>query len=70
MGTLLQLIIRDDGKGFNETDSSVKQGIGLRNMRERVEFIGGELEISSEPHFGTEITVLLNLDGLMVWKSR
>ncbi|WP_413284540.1 cache domain-containing protein [Vibrio sp. MA40-2] len=70
LGDMLQLIIRDDGKGFNESDVSVKNGIGLRNMRERVEFIGGEFELSSEPQFGTEITVLLNLDGLMVWKQR
>lgn len=70
MGNMLQLMIRDDGIGFNEADNTVKEGIGLRNMRERVEFIGGEFELSSEPHFGTEITVLLNLDGLMVWKNR
>jgi two-component system NarL family sensor kinase len=70
MGTMLQLIIRDNGIGFEATDTSVKKGIGLRNMRERVEFIGGEFELSSEPEFGTEITVLLNLDGLMVWKNR
>ncbi|MGX9417545.1 cache domain-containing protein [Vibrio sp. RC27] len=70
MGTMLQLIIRDDGIGFQATDASVKKGIGLRNMRERVEFMGGEFELSSEPKFGTEITVLLNLDGLMVWKGR
>jgi two-component system NarL family sensor kinase len=70
MGTMLQLIIRDNGIGFEATDTSVKKGIGLRNMRERVEFIGGEFELASEPQFGTEITVLLNLDGLMVWKNR
>ena len=70
MGTMLQLIIRDNGIGFEATDASVKKGIGLRNMRERVEFIGGEFELSSESQLGTEITVLLNLDGLMVWKNR
>lgn len=70
MSTLLQLIIRDNGIGFEGSDASVKKGIGLRNMRERVEFIGGEFEVSSEPEFGTEITVLLNLDGLMIWKNR
>ncbi|UGA56093.1 cache domain-containing protein [Vibrio sp. VB16] len=70
MGNMLQLMIRDDGVGFDEVDGLVKKGIGLRNMRERVEFIGGEFELSSEPHLGTEITVLLNLDGLMVWKNR
>ncbi|MDC5707227.1 cache domain-containing protein [Vibrio europaeus] len=65
MGNMLQLIIRDDGVGFDVNTSLRKSGIGLRNMRERVEFIGGDFEIESEPGFGTEITVLLELDGLV-----
>ncbi|MGI3027160.1 sensor histidine kinase, partial [Vibrio cholerae] len=69
MGTMLQLMIRDDGVGFSIKDARVKRGIGLRNMRERVEFLGGELELMSEPGFGTEITVLLNLDGLVYGKT-
>ncbi|QSA19909.1 histidine kinase, partial [Vibrio furnissii] len=54
---------------FSIKDARVKRGIGLRNMRERVEFLGGELELMSEPGFGTEITVLLNLDGLVYGKA-
>jgi two-component system NarL family sensor kinase len=34
-------------------------------MRERVEFIGGDFELMSEIGLGTEITVLLTLEGLM-----
>jgi two-component system NarL family sensor kinase len=63
MGNMLQLIIRDDGVGFDVNVKLRRSGIGLRNMRERVEFIGGELDIESEPGLGTEITVLLELDG-------
>ncbi|GLO61053.1 sensor histidine kinase [Vibrio sp. MACH09] len=70
MGNMLQLMIRDDGEGFDDLEASRQKGIGLRNMRERVEFIGGDFELSSEIGIGTEITVLLNLDGLMVWKNR
>lgn len=65
LGNQLQLMVRDDGLGFNANDANHKKGIGLRNMRERVEFIGGEFELMSEQGFGTEITVLLNLDGLV-----
>jgi two-component system NarL family sensor kinase len=65
LGSMLQLIIRDDGVGFDVSTTLRKSGIGLRNMRERVEFIGGEFELESEPGFGTEITVLLKLDGLV-----
>lgn len=65
MGSLLQLVVRDDGIGFNPRQIHGLDGIGLRNMRERVEFIGGEFELESEPEIGTEITVLLNLEGLV-----
>ncbi len=65
MGNMLQLMVRDDGVGFSPKVAFNKRGIGLRNMRERVEFIGGDFEYISEPGFGTEITVLLKLDGLV-----
>lgn len=65
MGNMLQLLIRDDGVGFQVHDAMNKRGIGLRNMRERVEFIGGDFELNSEIGFGTEITVLLTLEGLV-----
>ncbi|MGB1321454.1 MAG: cache domain-containing protein [Vibrio gallaecicus] len=65
MGNMLQLMIRDDGLGFNAQSVMHKRGIGLRNMRERVEFIGGEFELVAETGFGTEITVLLTLEGLV-----
>lgn len=64
-GNQLQLIVRDDGQGFNLNVATHRKGIGLRNMRERVEFMGGEFELMSEQGFGTEITVLFNLDGLV-----
>ncbi len=65
MGNMLQLLVRDDGVGFHPSEALRRNGIGLRNMRERVEFIGGDFELLSEPGFGTEITVLLKLDGLV-----
>ncbi|MEZ8880406.1 cache domain-containing protein [Vibrio lentus] len=65
IGNVLQLLIQDDGVGFNTYKAMDKRGIGLRNMRERVEFIGGDFELMSEIGLGTEITVLLTLEGLM-----
>ncbi|CAH7468543.1 Sensor histidine kinase [Vibrio chagasii] len=65
IGNVLQLLIQDNGVGFNTYKAMEKRGIGLRNMRERVEFIGGDFELMSEIGFGTEITVLLTLEGLM-----
>ncbi len=65
IGNVLQLLIQDNGVGFNTYKAMEKRGIGLRNMRERVEFIGGDFELMSEIGLGTEITVLLTLEGLV-----
>ena len=45
----LRLTIIDDGKGFDPTriDHPRNGGIGLRNMRERIEYHGGKLVIDS-----------------------
>lgn len=47
----LRLTIADDGQGFDSTAMAVhpRRGIGLRNMRERLLAIGGNLRLSSSP---------------------
>jgi two-component system NarL family sensor kinase len=48
-GRALTLTVADDGHGFDPVGVAVhpKRGIGLRNMMERMEAIGGQLAISS-----------------------
>src|SRR6267378_297974 len=57
----LRLEIRDDGEGFKVKDRH--DGVGLTGMRERVEQMGGELEITSSGGKGTKISVLLPCNG-------
>lgn len=58
----LRLIISDNGVGFNIDRIGRRDcGIGLRNMRERIEYMGGEFQIESEPGH-TRLTVTLPLD--------
>ena len=57
----LRLELRDDGDGFKAKDRH--DGVGLRGMRERVEQMGGQLEITSSHDKGTKITVLLPCNG-------
>ncbi|MEY2502245.1 MAG: hypothetical protein QOI07_2579 [Verrucomicrobiota bacterium] len=57
----LRLELRDDGRGFKAKDPH--DGVGLRGMRERVEQMGGELEITSARGKGTRITVVLPGNG-------
>ncbi len=48
------LTISDNGQGFALAGPNGK-GVGLRSMRERVESLGGQLIIESEPQRGTRI---------------
>ena len=57
--TQVQLEITDDGRGFDP--QVVSGGYGLGDMRERVEGLGGRLEISSAPGAGTRIRAWVNL---------
>ena len=57
----ISLSIKDDGKGFDlgaiQTDH--RSGIGLRNMRERMEGLGGTLKIYADDD-GTEVQAWLD----------
>jgi signal transduction histidine kinase len=55
--------IEDDGCGFNLKKASASDGMGLKNMRERTELIGGKLKIHSTPGKGTKITVTVPKDS-------
>lgn len=52
-----QLVVKDDGTGFDE--STIKPGNGLYNMKKRTEELGGKLEIDSEMGKGTSVTLLI-----------
>ena len=52
------LTITDDGKGF-DVNGPPNAGLGLISMRERVESVGGVLEIHATPEAGTRLTVTI-----------
>ncbi|NJO39448.1 MAG: response regulator [Cyanobacteria bacterium CRU_2_1] len=49
----LQLILRDNGKGFRISEN--RTGFGLQGMQERIDAVGGHLEITSAPGAGCQI---------------
>jgi two-component system NarL family sensor kinase len=59
----LALDISDDGQGFelDRVQLDPKRGIGLRNMRERLESIGGSFEVHAAPGAGTRLQAKLPL---------
>jgi len=57
------LVVEDDGIGFCESDLSNTVGsLGLLGMKERAQFCGGDVLISSSPGNGTRVTVRVPLD--------
>ncbi|MEO0684064.1 MAG: sensor histidine kinase, partial [Cyanobacteria bacterium J06649_11] len=55
---LLNIMVEDDGVGFDPEIISVeKSGIGLRNVRARVEAMGGQLFIDSGKGAGTTVSI-------------
>jgi PAS domain S-box-containing protein len=61
----VQMIIKDDGLGFDVTQKlhapSISKRLGLHGMQERAALLGGSLTIGSEPNEGTTISVQIPL---------
>ena len=53
--------VMDDGRGFDR--ASVRAGVGLSAMRERVDGLGGKVAIDSQPAKGTKVRVRVPLGG-------
>jgi signal transduction histidine kinase len=49
----------DDGVGFDPSVATNEQGVGLPSMKERINRLGGELEIQSSPGKGSMISFVL-----------
>jgi PAS domain S-box-containing protein len=59
----LELVIADDGEGFDLAEAQRLGGLGLISLEERVRLVGGSLAISTEPQHGTEVRVQVPLGG-------
>ena len=65
-----EIKITDDGRGFDLPENGTGQadshngrgGNGLKNMRQRLEDIGGECRIRSQPGAGTTVTLRIELN--------
>ena len=60
-GKVVRVMVEDDGRGFTPGDGSrpfAEGGFGLFNVRERIEALGGCVEIDSVPGRGTRVTLV------------
>jgi len=64
----VSLSVEDDGRGFDRqarlSVSGWPMGIGLLGMQERLESLGGQLEIETEPGEGTRLVAHLPAGGI------
>lgn len=53
------ITVEDNGRGIQESDKSKIKSMGLKNLEDRVRFMKGQMEISSEKNEGTSINIEL-----------
>ena len=54
---LIRVAVSDNGKGFDPNQIANSEGMGLKLIRERLEMLGGTLEINSAPGKGCRIVL-------------
>lgn len=61
----LSITIADNGQGFvaNQSALSSDRRLGIAAMRDRAEFLGGQLQVYSEPGRGVRVVVSIPLHG-------
>jgi PAS domain S-box-containing protein len=57
----LILTIGDNGRGFEPEGLEEADGLGMANMRERANLVGGRFDVYSEPGGGTKVCFEVNL---------
>ncbi len=55
------ITVEDNGLGFDTKKANFFEGMGLKNIKNRVDFLKGELEIDSQPQTGTVFNIELNV---------
>lgn len=58
----INVLIKDDGIGFNVENGKNENSFGLVGMKERVELLNGDFKIDSKLNFGTTIRITLEME--------
>ena len=59
-GNDIRLTARDNGRGLVDYDPQREQGFGLSGMRDRIELVGGELNLAEADGGGTVLSVTIS----------
>jgi signal transduction histidine kinase len=63
------MTIRDNGRGITPEEKSDRRSLGLLGMRERVNLIGGTIDITGIEGKGTMIKVSVSLPEILPMSS-
>jgi two-component system, NarL family, sensor kinase len=55
--TGIDVMIEDNGKGFNFSEADKKDGIGLQNIKSRIEYLKGTVEWNTAENKGTLVAI-------------
>jgi signal transduction histidine kinase len=59
----LEMAVRDNGTGFDSAQGRGRHSLGLASMKERIQLLGGELDVDSAPGQGTTVVAWVRLNG-------
>ena len=60
-GDRLNIVVEDNGKGFDTAILENSKGAGWANIRSRVEYLKGRVDVHSEPGKGTLVNIEFNV---------
>jgi signal transduction histidine kinase len=50
-------LVEDNGVGFDTKNINAFDGIGLRNIQSRIEYLNGTVDFDSQPNKGTTVNI-------------
>lgn len=65
----LSVTVEDNGKGISDEAMLVGKGIGLNNIKSRIQYLGGEISFHTAASKGTSVYIELPLDPLKSCES-
>lgn len=57
----LMITAEDNGKGFDVSETDKKPGMGWKNIRSRVEYLRGTIDLQSAPGTGTSVNIEIEI---------
>jgi two-component system, NarL family, sensor kinase len=56
-GDNLSITVEDNGKGFDISQTDITRGAGLANVKARVDYLKGKMDLKSTPGKGTSVHI-------------